>query len=311
MSKVYPNGTSGNITVAATHSIAVRTNGTAKVFRIVGYPNYPTTRDLIATVENEQQVLGSYTNGATIVIEAEADEVYYATGAQPAIDDIPDAIEILGGDSGRVVQYDVEALAGNGVRQGVVAIGLNRADGEDFTWDGNPDCAIKIGVTNRADNAANEGAARGIDISARNRGDNMSWCNGGSINARNDSGSTTYSLWGIMTRIENYGTCEAEAVGIDVNMSMESDTGAPDTYAIRVRNTDASSQPAIDAVLAISNTSTNGFTNLLDLSGLTAANGTITSTSGTAATVWAGRIRVLDASGTAAWINLYSTSNEA
>lgn len=48
----------------------------------------------------------------------------------------------------------------------------------------------------------------------------------------------------------------------------------------------------------------------LDLTGLTAANGQATSTSGTAATNWVGRIKVLDAAGLAAWINIYSTSNE-
>ncbi len=52
-------------------------------------------------------------------------------------------------------------------------------------------------------------------------------------------------------------------------------------------------------------------TSAFDFTGLVAANGEAISTSGSAATTWAGRIKVLDASGVAAWINVYSTSNEA
>ena len=116
---------------------------------------------------------------------------------------------------------------------------------------------------------------------------------------------------GIQTRLENYGTLETEAVGIDVNMSIENDTGSPVKDGIRVRNTDASGMTACNSVLSVSNTSTNGFTHLFDLSGLTAANATLISTTGTAATSFAGRLKVKDASGASAWINLYSTSNEA
>lgn len=216
-----------------------------------------------------------------------------------------------GGDSVLGNQIALAVNAGKGVRQGAINVQITRALGQDFTWDGNPDCGIKIIARNSAANAANEGAERGIDVQARNSGTNISWCNAANFNARNDSGKTAYQLQGITIRCENYGTLETEAVGLDVNMSIENDTGAPVKDAIRVRNTDASGMTACNSVLAVSNTSTNGFTSLLDLSGLTAANATLISTSGTAATSWAGRIKILDASGTAAWINIYSTSNEA
>lgn len=311
MSKVYPFGVSGNITVAATHSIAVRTTGTAKVYRLVGYPNYPQTKDLLGTVSNGQTIFGAYASGATIVIEAGPDEVLYATGAQPAIDSLPDTLQILGGDSGRGIYYNVEAQAGAGIRQGVIAVAVDREAGEDFVWDGNPDCGIKVRVTNSAANDTNEGATRGLDVLARNSGDDAAWCNGAAISVRNDSGDTVDHMYGISTHVENYGTISTEAIGLDVEMSIEDATGSPDRFGIRVRNTDQSGQSACDAVLAVSNSSTNGFTSLMDLSGLTAANATLISTSGTAATSFAGRLKVIDASGTAAWINLYSTSNEA
>lgn len=218
--------------------------------------------------------------------------------------------KIEGGDAIMGNQIALAVQAGAGARQGAINVQITRAVGEDFTWDGNPDCGIKVIARNSAANTANQGAERGIDIQARNSGTNTSWINSANFNARNDSGKTTYQLQGILIRCENYGTVETEVVGLDVNMSVENDTGSPVKDAIRVRNTDQSGMTACNSVLSVSNTSTNGFTNLLDLTGLTAANGTLISTSGTAATNWAGRIRILDASGTAAWINIYSTSNE-
>lgn len=50
---------------------------------------------------------------------------------------------------------------------------------------------------------------------------------------------------------------------------------------------------------------------MIDLDGASGANGTITSDSGTAATVWKARIKVKTDDGTDGWINVYSTSNEA
>ena len=218
---------------------------------------------------------------------------------------------VAGGDPVLGNQINIAALAGKGVRQGALNVQITRALGQDFVWDGNPDCAIKAIARNYSANTAGVGAERGIDIQARNSGTNASWCNAASFNARNDSGKTTYQLQGVLIRLENYGTLETEAVGLDVNMSIENDTGAPVKDAIRVRNTDASGMTACNSVLSVSNTSTNGFSSLLDLTGLTAANATLISTSGTAASTWAGRIRILDASGAAAWVNIYSTSNEA
>jgi hypothetical protein len=46
---IYANG-NATITIPATESIAVYSKGTATVYRDVGYPNVPSTRDLIGTV---------------------------------------------------------------------------------------------------------------------------------------------------------------------------------------------------------------------------------------------------------------------
>jgi hypothetical protein len=212
---------------------------------------------------------------------------------------------VVGGDTGVGSAFAVSAI-GAPVRQGVVNVAIVRAVGATVAWDGNPDAAIKASARNYAANAANQGAVRGLDVTARNSGANASWANGGSISARNDSGKTAYQLIGIQTRIENYGTLETEAVGLDINLSVENDTGSPVKHAIRVRNTDGSGMGAVDAVIAISNTSTNGFKNLLDLDGITAgSDATLFSTAAVAAT-YAAKIRIIMPDGNPAWINVYT-----
>ncbi|KKN66542.1 hypothetical protein LCGC14_0470760 [marine sediment metagenome] len=220
--------------------------------------------------------------------------------------------EVVGGDSGRGVKFDVEALAGRPLRQGAISLSLNRASDQATTWDGNPDAALKLSATNRYANSSAEGAVRGIDISARNRGDELSWISGINIGSRNDSGSTVDTIKGLDIRIEDYGTISTEAVGIDVNMSIENATGSPNTVGIRIRNTDASAQAAVSSVFELSNSSTNGFTNLFDFNGLTAGADTIlVSDGGSAASTFAARLRVITPNGSAGWINIYSTSNDA
>lgn len=79
---VYPNGTA-SVVIPATESIAVFTIGTASVYQVVGYPNVPSTQDLLGVVTGGQTVFGAYASGATIVIEAGAAPVYYAVGVAP------------------------------------------------------------------------------------------------------------------------------------------------------------------------------------------------------------------------------------
>ena len=86
--KIYSNGNSGDITIPAGESIAVYTRGVAKVYRKVGYPNHPYTTTLLGEVDNEQTVFGSYSAGATIIIEGGAAETLYEVGSAPQVQDI-------------------------------------------------------------------------------------------------------------------------------------------------------------------------------------------------------------------------------
>lgn len=222
------------------------------------------------------------------------------------------SLSSAGGDSAKLLSLEATVLAGTtGWRQGALNITMSRASDQALTaWDGNPDCGLKIQVNNRASNVGGAGGTRAIDVQARNRLVNT-WVNTCEINGRNDSGATTTQLIPVHIRAENYGTVSTEIIGLDIELSSENDTGSPDKCGIRIRNTDLSGMTVVKSAIRMSNTSTNGFGALLDLTGLTAANGTIISTSGTVPTTFAGRIRFLDASGNPMWIPYYSSSNEA
>jgi hypothetical protein len=181
-----------------------------------------------------------------------------ADGLNPeSLGNLVKTLSTKGGHSPFGEKWEVSTLSGaGGFRQSALQILVTRDSGQSVTWDGNPDCCIKLIARNNAANASNEGAAQGINIQARNGGTNASWVEAISANVRNDSGKTINTMTGIRIRVEDYGTISTEAVGIDVNMSIEG--AAPLKYGIRIRNTDASGMSAVTAALHISATATNG-----------------------------------------------------
>lgn len=80
-----PNGRA-TVTVPATESIAVYTQGQVIVSRTLGFPNYPDQTTPLGTVTNGQTVFGSYASGATIVLESNsAVPVFYEVGVTPQV----------------------------------------------------------------------------------------------------------------------------------------------------------------------------------------------------------------------------------
>lgn len=80
-----PNGRA-TVTVPATESIAVYTQGQVIVSRTLGFPNYPDQTTPLGTVTNGQTVFGSYASGATIVLESNsAVPVFYEVGTAPQV----------------------------------------------------------------------------------------------------------------------------------------------------------------------------------------------------------------------------------
>ena len=168
------------------------------------------------------------------------------------------------GENRRTLHLDMEPT-GAEMRRGAITIDIWRSD--DFAWAGSPDAGIKISVDNAADNSDASGAIRSIDTTARNRGNDINWVHGIHAGVRNDSGSNCYEIVGFSTRVENYGVMNTQCMGIDVNLSIESDDGAGSKTGILVRNTDQSAQTAVDEVIKISHTSTNGFEHLINFAG--------------------------------------------
>lgn len=80
-----PDG-SVSITLTATQKVAVWTQGLANVYRTSGFPNYPSVSSLQGVVINGQTVFGTFTGGATIVIEAAGGlPVLYEVGTDPVV----------------------------------------------------------------------------------------------------------------------------------------------------------------------------------------------------------------------------------
>ena len=74
------------LTLTSTQKVAVYCRGTAQVFRQIGYPNYPDQLSKVGTVTNTTSTFGTYTGGATIIIENQsAFPVLYDVGTAPVV----------------------------------------------------------------------------------------------------------------------------------------------------------------------------------------------------------------------------------
>jgi uncharacterized protein YaiE (UPF0345 family) len=84
-SLLLPFGTA-QVSVPAGESIAVFSQGSCTVSRLLGFPNYPTQSGPLGVVNNGQTVFGPYASGAEIVIEASGGvQVLYEVGAAPVV----------------------------------------------------------------------------------------------------------------------------------------------------------------------------------------------------------------------------------
>lgn len=81
---IYSGGTA-KVTIPSGESIAVYTSGKSLVYREIGYPNVPSTKSLLAELSNAHQVFGSYSSGATIIIEAGDAGALYEVGTSPLV----------------------------------------------------------------------------------------------------------------------------------------------------------------------------------------------------------------------------------
>ena len=82
---ISPQGVQ-TISVPANESIAVWTQGTCTVSRLVSAVGYPVQPTVLGTVSNGQTVFGPYTTGADIVIDASGGlPVLWEVGVSPVV----------------------------------------------------------------------------------------------------------------------------------------------------------------------------------------------------------------------------------
>jgi len=86
MSSFLTGGGRVSVTLTAAQKVAVYSQGLVNVYRTSGFVNYPDNTTLLGTVINGQTVFGTYTGGATIVIDAGGGlPVFYEVGTDPVV----------------------------------------------------------------------------------------------------------------------------------------------------------------------------------------------------------------------------------
>ena len=86
MSSFLSGGGRVSVTLTATQKIAVASQGLVNVYRTSGFVNYPDQTSLLGTVINGQTVFGTYTGGATIIVDASGGlDAYYEVGTDPIV----------------------------------------------------------------------------------------------------------------------------------------------------------------------------------------------------------------------------------
>jgi hypothetical protein len=86
MSNFLTGGGRVSVTLTATQKLAVASQGLVNVYRTSGFANYPDQTSLLGTVINGQTVFGTYTGGATLIIDASGGlSAQYEVGTDPNV----------------------------------------------------------------------------------------------------------------------------------------------------------------------------------------------------------------------------------
>lgn len=109
---VYPNGRA-EVAVAASDKVAVFSEGSITISQEVGYPNVPSTIDVLAEVASGQYTTAAFSAAATVIIEAGASVVYYEVGTDAVVKAL----------KGEVYQGDPVALNATGAVTAAAILG--------------------------------------------------------------------------------------------------------------------------------------------------------------------------------------------
>lgn len=109
---VYPLGIV-TLSVAAGDKVAVSSDNSVIISQIVGYPNVPSTTDVIASIESGLYTTAAFSAAATVTIEAGAAPVFYEVGTDAVVKAV----------HGEVYQGDPVALNATGAVTAAAILG--------------------------------------------------------------------------------------------------------------------------------------------------------------------------------------------
>lgn len=109
---VYPNGRV-EVAVATSDKVAVFSEGSITISQEVGYPNVPSTIDVLTEVASGQYTTAAFSAAATVIIEAGASAVYYEVGTDAVVKAV----------KGEVYQGDPVALNATGAVTAAAILG--------------------------------------------------------------------------------------------------------------------------------------------------------------------------------------------
>ncbi|GAG90141.1 unnamed protein product, partial [marine sediment metagenome] len=151
---------------------AIYSKGVVNVYELVGYPNVPETKDFVETISNTQSVVGAYSAGTTLVIEAGAAEVLYEIGVSPQVQGLlasqvqatPVAVDATGAVSaiammGGIVTSAAATVAGTVPTGTVMDASSEFAILDSFDWS-----VIKVGANDFTVTAATGHTLVGVAV---------------------------------------------------------------------------------------------------------------------------------------------------
>ena len=154
MTAIYSQG-EATFTVLDTEKVAIFSNSSVKFYKQVGYPNFPTSWDLIETTDDGETYTSAAMTADTVCkIEAGAAVAYYETGAAPVIGE-PLADQSFADATG-IIQGLAAAQGGSSTLKGGTSSTAGNAGGAVLLTGGQPGAT---GVGGAATVAAGAGGA--------------------------------------------------------------------------------------------------------------------------------------------------------
>ena len=213
---VYPNGNSAEVSVPANEKIAVFSNSAFFVYQKVGYPNLPTTWDLLYSgAAGETYTSAAFAAAATVRVDAGPAEAFYEVGTAPVVaEPMPDQ-EFA--DATGVVAGLAAAQGGSATLKGGTSSTAGNAGGAAALLGGQPGATGIGGAANVTGGAGGSTSGKGGAVVLTGGAGTNGNASGGSIvltpGAKNGSGLDGGSFDRATYQFKKQSAASAEADG--------------------------------------------------------------------------------------------------